>query len=704
MNGSNNVCENPTPRPRARRGRCRRSAALVLAALLPSFAVAASGDLPEKPAYQEMLAADRALEAGDLARALTGYQHALTLFEQLRRERPDYKPAALDFRMDYCRQRIAALLAQPGARATTASVPALAAAPTERLRELEAALDQLQKERETAQAELASLREDLRRATARADAADERARKLRSDLDAAIERASALERALAAARESVPSAQHREALAALRAAETERDELCRRAEAAEQQAAQHREQIVSLQARVRELEAATAAAPQEIAARDTQVRETHREAAAAAARAESLAAQLHAAREQIRELKAAERLDADEATERIVALERELKRVAAERAAAATEVEKLRGELERLEVASRDDRERIRELGRALKSAAEPAAGATQELRARLDQAIAERDAAREQAAALQLRLNEFETARRSATSDTATETALAETREHLRRAEARLQALAAKLDLRDREAREAERERDALRAELDRVRAERDRLQEKVVRGALSRPEPLSPTPVPAPAVQAPEPAIEAPAPAALELPPELQQQLAEAATLLSSNQPAAAIRIYDRLLTVAPDHPEALLGYGRAALALGQLRPARAAAERLTSRYPNLAGGHHLRGLVEARDNNLRNAGRAFAKAVALDPTNATYHRDFAIACYKLNRLDDAIAEYREVIRLDPTDGKAHFNLAALLVMQRNPPIEDVRALYRRSLELGEPPDAQLEQRLAQ
>ncbi|MCX7818850.1 MAG: tetratricopeptide repeat protein [Kiritimatiellae bacterium] len=684
MNGSNNDCGNRMWRPDL----LRRGAALALLVLLPLAANAQSGELPEKPAYQQMLAGDRALEAGDAPRALGAYQEALTLFERLRRERPNYKPAAIEYRMDYCRKRIAALLGDPAVQAAAAQPRA--PAPADRLRELQASLEQLQRERESLQHELAELRRQLERATSRADSAEANLAELRAQLAATQQQSAALERELAAARANVPVAEHREALAALRAAETERAALQRRVEAAERTTTALQERLAAAESRARELEATVADPARLTAPYEQQLREARERAdaaarreAATAARAESLAAQLHAAREEIAALKASATSAARGGD---TAPARELQQVTAERDAAAAEVARLRTELERLEAERRDDRERIRELGRALKSAAEPAARAEQELRALLEKTIAERDAAREQAATLQLRVRELEAARTESPEPAAnTDAALAETREQLRRSEARLQALAAKLDLRDREAREAERERDALRQELERVRAERDRLQESATR----RPPESSPTTTATP-------------PPIPELPPELQQQLETAVSLLASNQVAPALDLFDRVLSAAPDHPDALLGYGRAALALGQLRPARAAAERLTDRHPQLAAGHHLLGLVEARDNNRRAAGRAFAKAVALEPNNPTYHRDFAIACYKLNRLDDAIAEYREVIRLHPNDGQAHFNLAALLMSLPNPPLEEIRALYRRARELGEPPDAQLEQRL--
>lgn len=695
MNGSNNDCASPMLYRRSS-SRLRHFLAPVLGVWMPFMLAASPGDLPEKPAYQHMLAGDRALEAGDLPRALSSYQQALTLFERLRRERPEYKVAAMEYRMDYCRKRIAALLADPTVQA--AQTPT--ASPPDRLRELEAALEQLQGEHNRTRRELQVARENLERAAARANLAEARVRELQSRLQTAAERTSALERELAATREHVSADEHQQTLTALRDAVSERDAFRRRAETAEQSAALLREKLAAVETRLRQLDADLRSSPPDVTIFEEQLREARRQAesaarseAAAAARIESLSAQLQAAREQIRALKAAAHATETAALQRRVAdLDRERTQLAAERDAATAELERLRGDLERLEAASRDDRERIRELGRALKSAAEPSPRAEQELRELLQKITAERDAAREQVAALQRRLNDLHTARGS-TGAGAADLVQADLRDQLRRAEARLQALAAKLDLRDREARETERERDALRAELERVRAGHNRLIESA--GRTARRASAEP---PAPSEASGRP----PSPAA-ELSPELRQQLETATSLLSSNQPGPALQLFDQVLTVLPNHPDALLGYGRAALALGQTRPARAAAERLTTVHPELAGGHHLRGLVEARDNNLRTAGRAFAHAVALEPDNPMYHRDFAIACYRLNRIDDAIAEYREVIRLDPNDGKAHFNLAALLMMQRSPPLDEIRALYRRALELGEPPDAQFEQRLA-
>jgi Tfp pilus assembly protein PilF len=56
----------------------------------------------------------------------------------------------------------------------------------------------------------------------------------------------------------------------------------------------------------------------------------------------------------------------------------------------------------------------------------------------------------------------------------------------------------------------------------------------------------------------------------------------------------------------------------------------------------------------------------------------------------------------EMRKAIEIDPSYAEAHFNLA-VFYLQRNPPaIELARRHYERALELGAPPDPDVEKSL--
>lgn len=680
MNGLKNASERSKPLRRRPDGKPWRQ---IVAAALAALAAAAAEELPEKAAYVEMLRADRAREAGDRQTAVAGYQKALTMFERLRRERPDYKAAIVEYRMEYCRGRIADLLKQSVADKVPEPPVGTSAS---RLGELQAAVQQLENERRMWAEEKKAISRERDAAVAQASRLEREAKTAADRIEAAERRARELEARLAEFRDSVPADQANAWREEARKASEEAARLARRVETIERAVTEARESASADETRIAELSARLAESARQLDRSERDVSALRMALGRTEARAESLAARLAAAQEEL-----AARTDSSVGVAGDDRRLEELARAAAvanrERDRALARAEQLAADLAAAEAARRDDRERIRELGRAMKEASERA-GETATLREQLAQATAALHAAEERARAAEHQAHEAAAARRElerrleqlespdaiAARGKAMET-------QVFRLEAQLQAVAAKLDLRDRQARAAEEEVRDLKRELARLQQERE-----------------SPPTPPGPEATR----RSAPASAPAEPPMELRSLLVEAAAALASNDVDRAIHLYDRAVEMAPADPDALLGFGRSHLAKAGLRYARAAAERLVSLYPDMAAGHHLLGLVEAREGNRRSAVRALERAVAADPSQPIYHRDLAIALYKLQRLDEAVAEFREVIRLAPNDGQSHYNLAALLMMSRSPPVEEARALYQRAIALGEPPDAALEKRL--
>lgn len=147
----------------------------------------------------------------------------------------------------------------------------------------------------------------------------------------------------------------------------------------------------------------------------------------------------------------------------------------------------------------------------------------------------------------------------------------------------------------------------------------------------------------------------------------------------------------------------PEAHLGLARIALARGRRRDARDRIERLAGEWPDHAPVQHFAGVVRHAEQGVRQAIPHFERAARLQPQNADYRRDLAAAYAEAGRRPEAVEAYREVIRLDPADGTSRFNLAVLLL--RSGRLEDrqmAEVLYRKAIELGEPPDERLERRL--
>jgi tetratricopeptide (TPR) repeat protein len=100
-----------------------------------------------------------------------------------------------------------------------------------------------------------------------------------------------------------------------------------------------------------------------------------------------------------------------------------------------------------------------------------------------------------------------------------------------------------------------------------------------------------------------------------------------------------------------------------------------------------------------VAAAEGTPDESVRFHESAVRATPANLEYRRELAMAYHAARRADDAVVEYREIIRRDPRDGESYFNLAALLVMSRSPQREEAARMYREARRLGEEADEALE-----
>ncbi|MCL6518811.1 MAG: tetratricopeptide repeat protein [Armatimonadetes bacterium] len=76
-----------------------------------------------------------------------------------------------------------------------------------------------------------------------------------------------------------------------------------------------------------------------------------------------------------------------------------------------------------------------------------------------------------------------------------------------------------------------------------------------------------------------------------------------------------------------------------------------------------------HYRKGLDFDLQGNLNEAMKEYQEAIRIDPTFAEAHSNLGVILKELGKLDEAIGEYRKAIRLDPTLGEAHNNLAIAL-----------------------------------
>ncbi len=162
-------------------------------------------------------------------------------------------------------------------------------------------------------------------------------------------------------------------------------------------------------------------------------------------------------------------------------------------------------------------------------------------------------------------------------------------------------------------------------------------------------------------------------------------------------------AAKHFEASLRVMPEQPKAHFNLGNALYAMGEIDLAiahfadavrlnpnfedarinliAATAEKRRNVKPNTerpavrskqreeALKHYRKGLDFDVSGKPSEAMREYREAIRLDPTLAEAHSNLGVILKDLGKLDEAIKEYREAIRLDPTLGEAHNNLAIAL-----------------------------------
>ena len=157
-------------------------------------------------------------------------------------------------------------------------------------------------------------------------------------------------------------------------------------------------------------------------------------------------------------------------------------------------------------------------------------------------------------------------------------------------------------------------------------------------------------------------------------------------------------SIRHYDRAIELDPLYALAWAGIADSWAALGQTKAvapgeafpkAKAAALRALEADADLAEAHASLGFVQRFwEWDWQGSERSFRRALALAPGYATAHRWFGYLCSGLARHDEAIAEVRLALDLDPLSLIIHTALGDVLFYARR--YGEAIDYYRRALEM--------------
>lgn len=120
------------------------------------------------------------------------------------------------------------------------------------------------------------------------------------------------------------------------------------------------------------------------------------------------------------------------------------------------------------------------------------------------------------------------------------------------------------------------------------------------------------------------------------------------------------------------------------------GDLIEARHALEQAVKLDPGFTEARLQLAEVLQESGDAQAALDAYRAAVAAAPDDPNVRFKFALALRRSGRIDEAIAEYQSVLRLEPDLSEVHYNLAALLVNERERP-DLAREHFRRFVELS-------------
>jgi predicted O-linked N-acetylglucosamine transferase (SPINDLY family) len=182
--------------------------------------------------------------------------------------------------------------------------------------------------------------------------------------------------------------------------------------------------------------------------------------------------------------------------------------------------------------------------------------------------------------------------------------------------------------------------------------------------------------------------------APAAKPATPKADAMLAEAVAHHSAGRLADAVAIYDQLLGVDPDQPDALHLKGVAVFQAGEAEDGLGLIARAIELRPDVADYHANLGNMLWTQGRAAEAEGPLERAVELNPDHAEAHNNLGNTLEALGRDDAALERFARAVELKSDYGDAHGNYG--ISLHRAGRLNEAEAMLRRALEL-DPASAQ-------
>jgi tetratricopeptide (TPR) repeat protein len=133
-------------------------------------------------------------------------------------------------------------------------------------------------------------------------------------------------------------------------------------------------------------------------------------------------------------------------------------------------------------------------------------------------------------------------------------------------------------------------------------------------------------------------------------------------------------ALRLYQRVVKLKPDHAPTYLNAGVAFYDKGDIENARKACRKALKLDPSMAAAHYNYGMICKMEGRLEEAERCFRKAIQLEPDQHNAHEKLGIALSETGRHQEAVDLISKAIEYDPLYGGFHYTMGVVLENARH------------------------------
>jgi tetratricopeptide (TPR) repeat protein len=159
-----------------------------------------------------------------------------------------------------------------------------------------------------------------------------------------------------------------------------------------------------------------------------------------------------------------------------------------------------------------------------------------------------------------------------------------------------------------------------------------------------------------------------------------------------------------YSEVLQQEPNNVTMLCNLASAQVELGQISEAEKNVRRACELDPNDYFALYLLGRIRFRQEKLDESLDALSRSVKANPEYADAQNYLGIVLSEKGLRGPAEAALRKAIQLQPNNAVAHNNLAIVYATQKPPAMALARWHYKKALDAGHPPNAELEKLLRQ